>query len=293
METEKREHQRFEIPDAFIRYKKQGVWETNTPWSDKSELINISRGGLCFVDHETLRIGDKIVSHLFLPKGVCWSLSGEVVWKGNHENNEPAVGVRFDAVKNAYEFDIMGINLDAIKKIAALHDAAHIVMSYFLGFSSENAVLLSNGSGEYKIDFGENALMAVPLMTCNISPDLFSFYENKPRPLVEDIAKRVCYILISGGIAENIAKHGDFSIGRAQVRLGGSDLTRAAAIAEHFSIDLVIEIKFLYACLKDERLWTPIDHLANALLANENNRLSRDNIQEVLLGSGQWEFLAN
>jgi hypothetical protein len=292
METEKREHQRFEIPDALIRYKKQGVWGMVSPWSDKSDLVNISRGGVCFIGPDTLQIGDKIVSQLFLSKGVCWTLDGEVVWKGN-EQNAPAVGVRFDAVKNAYEFNVKGINLDAIKKIAALHDAAHIVMSCFLGYTAEYATLFSNGNGEYKIDFGDNALMAMPLMNSQISPELFSFYDDKPRPMIKDVAKQVCYILIAGGIAENIAKHGECIVGGSQVRLGGSDLTRAAAIAEYFSIDLVIEMKFLYACLKDERLWVPLDHLANALLANENKRLPGDQIQQILLEADLWNFLAN
>jgi hypothetical protein len=233
------------------------------------------------------------VSQLFLPKGVCWSLNGEVVWKGNRDGTESAVGVRFDAVKSVYDFDAKGINITAIKKIAALHDAAHIVMAYFLGFPAEYAILFPNGNGEYKIDFGENALMAVPLMISDISPDLFSFYDDKPRHMVEDVAKRVCYILISGSIAENIARHGDFQAGSTQARLGGSDITRAAAIAEHFSIDLVIEMKFLYACLKDDRFWTPIDHLANALLASENSRLSRDQIHQILAEADLWRFLAN
>jgi hypothetical protein len=111
--------------------------------------------------------------------------------------------------------------------------------------------------------------------------------------MVEDIAKRVCYILISGGIAENIARHSDFTVSGAQLCLGGSDLTRAAAIAEHFAIDLVIEMKFLYACLKDDRFWRPIDQLANALLASENKRLSRDQICNAMQESGLWEFIAN
>ena len=89
METDKRQHQRFEIPDALIRYKKQGVWGMNNSWSDKNGLINISRGGMCFIGPDTLQIGDKIVSQLFLPQGVCWALDGEVVWKGS-EDNEPA-----------------------------------------------------------------------------------------------------------------------------------------------------------------------------------------------------------
>jgi hypothetical protein len=293
METEKREHRRFEIPDAYIRYKKQGVWGMVAPWSDKNDLINISRGGLCFVGPDTLRVGDRIVSNLFLPGGVCWSLKGEVVWKGRDENAEPAVGVRFDAVKNDYEFDVKGINLAAVKKLAALHDAAHIVMATFLGFPTDYAVLFPNGNGEYKIDFGEKAFMAVPLMVSEISPELFSFYDDKPRILCQDIAKRVCYILMAGGIAESIARHADCSSFTAQVRLNGPDMTRAAAIAEHFFIDLMTEMQFLYESLRDERFWTPIDHLANALLAGENNRLPRDQIHQILVEADLWKFLFN
>lgn|GEM_PF-2015105 len=293
IETDKRKYLRFEIPDAYIQYKKQGVWGTINAWSDKSDLINISRGGLCFVGPEMLQIGDKIVSQLFLPNGKSWPLNGEVVWKGNYNGRESAVGVRFDAVKNVYEFDARGIDISAVKRIAALHDAAHIVMACFLGFFTEYAILFSNGNGEYKIDFGENALMAIPLMIGDISPDLFAFYHDKSRSEVENIAKCVCYILIAGGIAENIARHGDAAPGTTPAHLSGSDLARAAAIAEHFFIDLIIETKFLYACLKDARFWAPIEQLADTLLANENQRISRDRIQQVLLASGGWEFLAN
>jgi len=293
MKTEKRKHLRLEIPGAYIQYKQQGARRPFNPWSTQSDLINISRVGLCFVDNDILRIGDKLVSQLFLPNGVCWPLKGEVIWKANHDDNKSAVGVAFDSAKNTDEFEARGISTDTIKKIAALHNAAHIVMAHCLGFSTEYAKLFPNGNGEYKIDFAGDTLMAVPLMIGDISPTLFSFYHDKPRSVVENIARHVCHILLSGDITESITWQADFTVNNIQIRLSASDLARAAAIAEHFSIDLDAETKFLYACLKDELFWTPIAQLAKTLLANESRRVSSNEIQQVLLEWGLWKFLAD
>jgi len=180
-------------------------------------------------------------------------------------------------------------------KVAAYHESAHIVISHYFGFSSEYVRLNRNGDGEYKIDFGEFADIAAPMMIMDICPELFSqlssHYKNISNDKVSGLAKQICYILISGGIAENIAYLGKNFTGRTDVQLAGPDLTRASAIAQHFSIDLDKEMNNLYEAIREDQLWIHIEQLATTLLASDTMYLSREEICQSLNKSGFREFL--
>lgn len=289
---EKRAYRRYEIPSAHIGYKPKGIKSLVTPRSKEGEHINISKGGLGFNCHEDINVGDRIRVDLYLPYGVCWPLNGIVAWKGKN-NGALSVGIEFDKVKTDKEFHANGINIDAIQELVAFHQAAHVVIAYFLGLTPEYVRLHGNGDGAYRIGFGEKSFLADPLMMEVISPDLLTSCSKLSRDITFDLAKRVCYILIAGGVAESFAKTRSLYIGTNEIGLNGTDLCRASTIAEHFSIDLTQEIIFLYDCLKDERLWGVIEKLANDLLINGENGLDKDGIFSSFKDSGYYDFIAD
>lgn len=93
---EKRHCHRFEIPGAYIRYQKKGVWaKMLNNLSGRRAMVDISKGGLCFEDNGKIKIGDKVTIYLYLPHGACWPIKGDVVWKTGEDCSGYYVGVQF------------------------------------------------------------------------------------------------------------------------------------------------------------------------------------------------------
>ncbi len=260
--NEKRFYHRYEMPRAFLRCKKKGLWDIIRPRRE-GDLKNFSRDDLPFARGENLTAMPPINSSPCLTHGACRPLKGELDRKDGHTT----------------------------RKLAALHLSAHVVLARFLGFTPLSAGLNSEGKEDYEIDYGKYSPVATPLMTKEISPELFSVDRDMPRKTIFDLAKRLCCILAAGDITENFARFHYTCGDTEETGLSGPDLYRALAISDHFFVDLVKEIVFLYECLKDERLWNPINRMAEDILENRENRLSGAAIVKSLKDSGSYAFL--
>jgi hypothetical protein len=117
---EKRECHRFEIPGAYIRYQRGGLWKVISHLSNIKNLGNISKGGLCFEDDNLLHLGDKLTVYLYLPHGVCWEIKGAVAWRGGDEYSGYSIGVNFVPYKNGYGFNSPEV-LDALRSLEAIY----------------------------------------------------------------------------------------------------------------------------------------------------------------------------
>ncbi|MEW6080051.1 MAG: PilZ domain-containing protein [Thermodesulfobacteriota bacterium] len=117
---EKRRCHRFQIPGAYVRYQRGGVWKMISHLSPRKELANISKGGLCFDDDEKLNLGDKVTVYLYLPHGPSLSIKGSVVWKGGSEYTGYSIGVQFAAYKNGFGYNPMEV-LDAMRTLEAIY----------------------------------------------------------------------------------------------------------------------------------------------------------------------------
>lgn len=102
---ERRQCQRFEIPEAHIRYKKGGLWKLISPLSQKTDLVNISKGGVCFKGKENIPVGGKITVSLHLPYDICRTIKGTVVWKKGDEGSGYMFGVKFAAYKRGFGYN--------------------------------------------------------------------------------------------------------------------------------------------------------------------------------------------
>ena len=117
---EKRRCHRFEIPGAYVRYQRGGLWKMVSHLSPRKELANISKGGLCFDDDETLRVGDKVTVYLYLPHGVTLTIRGTVAWRGGDVVSGYSIGVKFAAYKNAFGYNSVEV-LEALRSLEALY----------------------------------------------------------------------------------------------------------------------------------------------------------------------------
>ncbi len=174
---------------------------------------------------------------------------------------------------------------------AAVHEAGHIVVSYLVGFSPRSVKITTTGDGGCQIDYGDLENIARIMMAMDICPQFFSILSQLNSDAVLDLAKRLCCILIAGGIAESIYRDGlDFS-GKSDIELIGPDLTRAQAISDHYGIQLVEEMKSIYLFLANRKTWGAVTALKDAILNSTNNELDALAIDRISECSGYKAFL--
>jgi hypothetical protein len=117
---ERRRCERFEIPDAYVRYQKRGIMKMISHLSDAKPLVNISKGGLCFKGNEKVKIGDKVTVYLYLSHGICWPIKGTVAWKDGSIYAGFLVGVKFCAYKKGHGYNSPE-TLDALRALEAFY----------------------------------------------------------------------------------------------------------------------------------------------------------------------------
>jgi|GEM_PF-683353 len=106
---EKRECRRFEIPGAYIRFKKRGLLGMLGSLGDKMELLNISKGGLCIECHKEIKEGDQIMIHLHVPEGVITPIRGSIAWRKPTPFDSCLVGVKFAPFMNEKGCNSIGV----------------------------------------------------------------------------------------------------------------------------------------------------------------------------------------
>jgi len=174
---------------------------------------------------------------------------------------------------------------------AAVHEAGHLVVAYLVGFCPESVRITTDGDGQLRIDYGELDGVARQMMAMDICPEFSTFLRQLNKDAVVDLARRLCVVLVAGGIAEAISRDGPDFCGKTEVELSGPDLTRAETISKHFGIDLNQEIMDMYGCLGYTQAWITIEALKEAILSNSANRLDRLAIDVTLESSGFKAFL--
>lgn len=121
---ERRRCNRFEIPDAFVRYQKRGVWKMLSHLSDRRTLLNLSKGGMCFNGKGDIHLGDKVTVYLCLSNGVRWPIKGTVVRKSGDEYFGYYVGVVFAAYKKGHGYNDPEI-LDVLRSLESTYLDSH------------------------------------------------------------------------------------------------------------------------------------------------------------------------
>jgi len=178
-----------------------------------------------------------------------------------------------------------------IKYAAAVHEAGHIVAACLVGLYSESVRITESGDGELRINYGELKRVATMMMTMDICPEFLVFLRQLNKDAVSDFAKRLCIVLVAGGIAEEIYRVGPHFSGTAEVELTGPDLTRADAISKQFEIKLDQEMESMYAFIKHDEVWAAVTALKEAILKSANNCLNAPDIDRILEISGFKSFL--
>ena len=181
--------------------------------------------------------------------------------------------------------------MSEVLKSAAFHEAGHVVMAYFTGYSCDEMMIEKNGNGMTKMNYGEDHLLITALLNPYSFPPFLKSLPEEQLINVPVIAKRTCSILISGSLSESIFKTKSKNNGQLQVDLTGPDLTKAEQIASIAEFDLDQEMQQLYHVLSANESWTAIKRIAHSVINNSSNELSRIEIEETLNQCGYINYI--
>ena len=98
---------RIQIPGTTVHYHNitKKIFFQNI-FSNKSELINLSKSGASFCVVEQLTFGEKIMMKLFFPDGKIYKLGGHVRWSKDVTNNLVfTIGVLFNPFGKGKEYN--------------------------------------------------------------------------------------------------------------------------------------------------------------------------------------------
>lgn len=183
----------------------------------------------------------------------------------------------------------MCIFLNSHIRNAALHEAGHIVSAYFAEYSCNESIIDGDGNGMTKMNYGDDAPLAVAILNRNSWQQLFVMLPNHIKENAQPVAMRLCTILFAGGIVEAIHKHGRNFKGIAEVEISGPDLQHALCVCKHFQINSAELIKELYEIFKLNAFWLTTKRLARQLI--KQKKLTKIEIETTISEEGFLEYL--
>jgi hypothetical protein len=173
-----------------------------------------------------------------------------------------------------------------MKKLAAYHEAGHIVMCYLVGYTVKKSSIYSTGDGQTHVDYGNEESDVLGVMTLGES---YQIIETKQ--LNDDVCKKMVCILLAGGISESIYTHGIDYVGTAKVEFSGPDMVKSENICKLKSFSIRDILSEYYDLLKFEDIWDAIDKLASNLLLSNDNTIEKDKIELTIKNSKFGKYL--
>lgn len=177
-------------------------------------------------------------------------------------------------------------------KVAAIHEAAHIVIAYYYGYCPVEVFVTEDGMGGYSPNFGCNHEQAFKLMEREVDEDTFTIGDGLDEDIFRANAQQFFMILIAGGVAEAVYRNNSTSSDNTQIELRGKDLRQAEAVSKYLGVDIEEEKKALYECLKGPIFWEAINPLSEKILHSENLKLNHKQIMSSLVESGFTSFMS-
>lgn len=99
--VERRKCRRFEVPEAQVRFRKNGLFIFSNGLSKEYPVLNMSKGGLAFECDENFVKNEKLTVRLLVPDEISLDLRSLVRWKGwSQSHGSQFVGVEFKPFGN-------------------------------------------------------------------------------------------------------------------------------------------------------------------------------------------------
>lgn len=178
-------------------------------------------------------------------------------------------------------------------KVAAIHEAAHIVIACYYGYPPIEVFVTEVGIGGFSANYGCNYGQALKLIETEVNGDTFTIVDGLDEDIFMSNAQDFFMILIAGGVAEAVYRSTSTCSENSQIELRGKDLRQAEAISKYLGVDIEEEKKDMYKCLQGEAFWKAIIHLSEKIMLSEGLRLNHEQIKSSLVESGFISFMGN
>jgi hypothetical protein len=172
---------------------------------------------------------------------------------------------------------------------AALHEAGHIAAAYFVEYACDEVYIDERGNGITRMNYGNDTILAAAIMSSVSWKQMFASLPWQIKINAGPVARRLCCILVAGGVAESIHKHGRYRVGTVQVSLFGTDLDHAQSISQYFQIDLDELTGNIYGIFKSDVFWNTIVCLTKSLI--KQRHLDSNEIKLIISKNGLLEYL--
>src|SRR5574337_376450 len=185
--------------------------------------------------------------------------------------------------------------------LTAYHESAHVVISYYFHYTCDDICVLPTGDGFSSLNYAADNTHVAAICNFGKEPWIFEGLDAKNKNQCVMVAIPTTLILMAGSVAEAILKK-DIQDDLMTVEISGPDLIRVQQIDKFLSTHRKNHVETFVADLfgmlhvlidQNPEIWKAIENLAQALLASENKRLNRNEIEAVLKSSGFFEFRNN
>lgn len=173
-----------------------------------------------------------------------------------------------------------------LKKVA-IHESAHIVFSYFYGFTVSNSKLsiLEVGNGVTRTEYGQEKIAAN--IVFNHWTDAYSELTEPQQKHVIRVAIHLLVILYSGSTAEAVYYKSWFA-SRYKLKVSGEDLSRIKVIESFLAqiggrIESEVTVRKVFWFFETYPIFKlAINRLSSEFLLTNDNSLNQEQIENVL-----------
>lgn len=185
---------------------------------------------------------------------------------------------------------------------AAHHEAGHILITYFTGYTCEKVVLNANANGDACTvqNYGDDLILITAITNSKIMPEMFNGLPKEIKKFTPVVAHKAANVLLAGPVCESIYMNNGIIDGNMSVDLSGEDLIRVEQI--DFLLKTIFpqhDPNFIQVLMTD--LFTFFSHyefeMATAALVSgmktaPNYTMDRKEIETILKKTGYLDFLA-
>ncbi len=116
--SERRALPRFGIPDSTVLYKKNEGLKLFQRYSNISNLVNLTKSGMCLQIKNGIKPGERVKIQLDFPGVKKMEVKGHVRWKSSAEDNFNNIGIQFEPLKKKKKLN----SVDCLEKLREISE---------------------------------------------------------------------------------------------------------------------------------------------------------------------------
>jgi hypothetical protein len=188
-------------------------------------------------------------------------------------------------------------------KQRAYHEAGHVVIAYFAGYSCRSFEITEKSPLENtdKYDFGNDLNFIMAAYKYKDNPDSYDSLPQSAKNQCRNLALKAIIVMMGGSAAESVFKSGGKIESNPFFTISVHDLNGADNLdyflsivkqGQHPSNYLQSIFRQVLKLLETKEVWNAISALADAIIESEETKLERKDIEKTLTETGFLHYLS-